>query len=119
VTRDHSDDAQKAVATGLTNRLERAGFTVSSARTSAALGRLYRKNLGIIVSFLLAMAGLLAVVGGLGLSGMLSINVLERSREIGVLRAVGARDRDVMQLVVVEGLLVAVVGWAVAAPLGL
>src|SRR5207244_3145495 len=68
VTRDHSDDAQKAVATGLTNRLESAGFTVSSARTSAALGSLDRKNLGIIVSFLLAMAGLLAVVGGLGLS---------------------------------------------------
>jgi putative ABC transport system permease protein len=62
---------------------------------------------------------LLAVVGGLGLSGMLSINVLERQREIGVLRAVGARDRDVTKLVLVEGLVVAAVGTAIAAPLGL
>jgi putative ABC transport system permease protein len=119
VTDDHADTTQTAVATALTSRLERAGFAVMSARTSAALGALDRKNFGIIVTFLLAMAGLLAVVGGLGLSGMLSINVLERSREIGILRAVGARDRDVMQLVVVEGLLVAAAGWAVAAPLGL
>jgi putative ABC transport system permease protein len=65
------------------------------------------------------MATLLALVGGLGLAGMLSINVLERSREIGVLRAVGARDRDVTQLVIAEGLLVAAIGWAVAAPLSL
>jgi putative ABC transport system permease protein len=118
VTRDRSDDEETAVATTLTSRLERAGFAVRSARTSAALGDLDRKNLGIIVSFLLAMAALLAIVGGLGLAGMLSISVLERSREIGVLRAVGARDRDVLRLVMVEGLVIAAVGWVVAAPLG-
>jgi putative ABC transport system permease protein len=118
VTRDHSDGAQKSVATAVTSRLEHDGFAVSSAQTSAALHALDRNNFGIIVTFLLAMAGLLAVVGGLGLAGMLSINVLERSRELGVLRAVGARDRDVMRLVVMEGLVVAVVGWALAVPLG-
>jgi putative ABC transport system permease protein len=83
------------------------------------LKSLDRENFGTIASFLMVMAVLLAVVGGLGLSGMLSINVLERQREIGVLRAVGARDRDVTRLVMVEGLVVAAVGTALAAPLGL
>ena len=119
VTRDRTGTAQTEVAEALTDRLERAGFSVTSARTSVELRSLDRANFGIIVSFLLVMATLLAVVGGLGLSGMLSINVIERSREIGVLRAVGARDRDVTRLVLVEGLLVAAVGGALAAPLGL
>ena len=119
VTRDRTGAAQAAVAAVLTDRLEREGFSVTSARTSAELRSLDRTNFGTIISFLLVMATLLAVLGGLGLSGMLSINVLERSREIGVLRAVGARDRDVTRLVLVEGLLVVALGCALAAPLGL
>jgi putative ABC transport system permease protein len=119
VTSDGTLAGSADVAAALTDRLERAGFRVTSARTSAELKSLDRENFGIIVSFLLVMAVLLAVVGGLGLSGMLGINVLERSREIGVLRAIGARDRDVTRLVLAEGLLVAAVGSAIAAPLGL
>ena len=107
------------MAAALTDRLQREGFAVTSARTSAELKSLDRENFGTIASFLMVMAVLLAVVGGLGLSGMLSINVLERQREIGVLRAIGARDRDVTRLVMVEGLVVAAVGTAIAAPLGL
>jgi putative ABC transport system permease protein len=119
VTRQRTDAAQEQLAEALTDRLERGGFAVTSARTSAELRSLDRVNFGTIISFLLVMAVLLAVVGGLGLSGMLSINVIERSREIGVMRAIGARDRDVTKLVLVEGLLVAVIGSALAAPLGL
>jgi len=119
VTRQRTDAGQEKVAKALTDRLERRGFAVRSARTSAELRSLDRVNFGTIVSFLLVMAVLLAVVGGLGLSGMLSINVIERSREIGVMRAIGARNRDVTKLVLVEGLLVAAIGSALAAPLGL
>jgi putative ABC transport system permease protein len=118
VTDDHRRDAETAIGIAVTNRLERNGFGVESVDTSAALRSLDHKNFAIIVTFLLAMAGVLAVVGGLGLAGMLSLNVLEHSREIGVLRAVGARDRDVMQVILVEGLFVAIAGWALAAPLG-
>ena len=118
-TLDHDGDAEQRAATALTDGLARAGFAIRSARTSAALRTLDRNNFGIIISFLLVMAVLLALVGGLGLAGMLSINVLERTREIGILRAVGARDRDVTTLVIAEGLFVAALGWAVAAPLSL
>jgi putative ABC transport system permease protein len=118
VTRGRTEAAQTAVAAALTTQLQRAGFAVTSERTSAELRQLDRENFGTIVSFLLVMAVLLAVVGGLGLAGMLGINVIERSREIGVVRAIGARDRDVARLVLVEGLVVALVACALAAPLG-
>ena len=49
------------------------------------------------------MAILLALVGGLGLMGTMSINVLERTREIGVLRAIGAPNRGVAQVFIRGG----------------
>ena len=68
------------------------------------------------------MAVLMAVVGGSGLIGTMSLNVLERTREIGVMRAVGASDGSVRQIVVAEGILIGVLSWLCGAilayPLG-
>ena len=58
------------------------------------------------------MAVLLGVVGGLGLMGTMTINVVERSREIGVLRAVGASDRSVLLIFLAEGVLIGALSWA-------
>ena len=53
----------------------------------------------IIVAILILMALLLAAVGGLGLTTTMSINMIERIREIGVLRAIGASNFSVRQIV--------------------
>ena len=65
----------------------------------------------VIVSLLLVMAVLLALVGGLGLMGTMSINVLERTREIGVLRAIGAPNRGVAQVFILEGVGIGLLSW--------
>jgi putative ABC transport system permease protein len=57
------------------------------------------------------MAVLIAIVGSIGLTGTMSLNVLERTREIGILRAIGASDKAVMRLVMVEGLLIGMMSW--------
>ena len=49
----------------------------------------------MVVAFLILMALLLAAVGGLGLTTTMSINMLERVREVGVLRAIGASNVSV------------------------
>ncbi len=66
-----------------------------------------------MIIFLLAMAVLLGVVGGLGLMGTMSINVIERTREIGVMRAIGASNSSVLRIVLVEGLFIGLISWAI------
>jgi putative ABC transport system permease protein len=59
------------------------------------------------------MALLLAAVGGLGLTTTMSINILERVREIGVLRAVGASNLAVRRIVLLEGMVIGIVSWGI------
>jgi len=65
----------------------------------------------VILLLLLLMAVVLAVVGAFGLAGTMSINVMERTREIGVLRAVGATGRAVRGIVISEGMLIGLLSW--------
>jgi putative ABC transport system permease protein len=59
-----------------------------------------------LITFLLIMALLTATVGSMGLAGTMSMNVLERTREIGIMRAIGATDWEIIRMVIVEGTLI-------------
>ncbi|MCJ7812720.1 ABC transporter permease [bacterium] len=63
------------------------------------------------VYFLLVMAIMISIVGGIGLAGMMSMNVMERTREIGVLRAVGASTGSILRMVIAEGVIVGAMSW--------
>jgi putative ABC transport system permease protein len=89
------------------------GVRVAAAQTQAQLREQSTSLFTIITAFLLSMALLVAGVGGLGLMGTLSINVLERTREIGILRAIGAANRQVQTIVITEGLVVGLLSWLV------
>ena len=69
--------------------------------------------------FVSVMALLLGVVGALGLAGTMTMNVVERSREIGVMRAIGARDRAVLIVFLVEGLLIGFLAWLIGVAISL
>ncbi len=86
-------------------------------QTESELRRSVQSQFGLITSMLLALAILVALVGGIALMGALSISVVERTKEIGVLRAVGARTRTLMGMFVMEGVMQGVMSWAFAVAL--
>jgi putative ABC transport system permease protein len=71
------------------------------------------------VTTTLAVVGLLVVaIGMAGLANALTMSVLERTREIGILRSIGARARDIRRIFAAETLTLAAAGWLIGIPLG-
>jgi putative ABC transport system permease protein len=91
----------------------RSSFRVQQVATIAQLRTTISAVFNVIIVFLLFMALLLGVVGGLGLMGTMSINVLERTREIGVMRAIGASDGAVLRIVLLEGFIIGLISWII------
>jgi putative ABC transport system permease protein len=60
------------------------------------------------------MAILMALVGTLGLTSTISMNVLERTREIGVMRAIGATPKTIRKLIVSEGFIIGFISIVIA-----
>lgn len=93
------------------------GLAVSSGQLMLEQRQVVQDHMLMVAGFLGIMAKLIIVVGGLGLASTMSIGVLERTREIGVLRAIGAAHWSILSMVQVEGLVIAVLSWIVAIPL--
>jgi putative ABC transport system permease protein len=72
------------------------------------------EHIGVLVQTLLAMAIVLAVVGGVGLASATATSVLERTREIGIQKSIGAQPRRIVVALVSEALAVAFASWFVA-----
>ncbi|MCC6169775.1 MAG: ABC transporter permease [Caldilineaceae bacterium] len=110
---ERSAENQARVGQLIEDTYRSAGFRVQTMQTIGQLRATISTIFDVIIIFLLAMAVLLGVVGGLGLMGTMSINVLERTREIGVMRAIGASNGSILRIVLVEGLLIGLLSWTI------
>jgi putative ABC transport system permease protein len=118
-TERHDEASIAQITQDLRAQLERNGMGVSLIASMATERAEAEAIFAAIVGLLMVMAVLLAVVGGLGLMGTMSINVLERTREIGVLRAIGAPNRGVAQVFILEGVMIGVLSWLLGTLLAL
>jgi putative ABC transport system permease protein len=75
------------------------------------------QQVGLFGTVFTLTAGILAVVGAVGLMAALSMAVLERQKEIGVMRSVGASSSTIMGQFLLEGMLIGSLSWLVAVPL--
>jgi ABC-type lipoprotein release transport system permease subunit len=115
---DPSDPASVDRATGgVEDRLGALGYEVNSEIRYVAERDEVAANRTITTS--IAVLGFVIVaISMLGLANAITTNVLERTREVGVLRSIGARARDVRRIFTTEGIALAVAGWLVGIPLG-
>jgi putative ABC transport system permease protein len=113
ITTDSETKTLNALETAFADRgrVVIASYTFSEWRSFLAF------HFNLITVFLMVMAVILAAVGGLGLMGTVGISVLERTREIGILRAVGASNTMVMRLFIGEGVVIGLLSWLLASVL--
>ncbi|HNO32585.1 MAG TPA: ABC transporter permease, partial [Anaerolineales bacterium] len=114
VTAQHDRVYQDAKAEELDKVLREKGYKVRVAEAGRASLDTAVESLDTLVVFLLIMAVLTAIVGAMGLTGTMGMNVLERTREIGIMRAIGADDRAVMRTVIGEGFVIGVISFLLA-----
>jgi putative ABC transport system permease protein len=114
VTTQHDRDFQNAMSEKLDDHFRENGFKLRQAQPGLASLDSVSESLDILVVFLLIMAVLTAIVGAMGLTGTMGMNVLERTREIGIMRAIGADDRAVMRTVIGEGFVIGAISFLLA-----
>lgn len=96
-----------------------AGIAVAGSQSQAENRRVVEDHLLMVVDFLGAMGLVMIAVGAMGLASTMGLAVLERRREIGVLRAIGARDGAILAMIQVEGLTLVALAWLASLPLAL
>lgn len=111
------EDSIAAVKSDLDRNLERNGMRARTSTSKAEHRFGFDQHMVMIYVFLIVMSSIIGCVGGLGLMTTMSLNVLERRREMGVLRAIGATPRIVWMMIVVEGLVIGLLSWTIAAVL--
>jgi putative ABC transport system permease protein len=113
-TDSHDEQTRTAVADAVGEILSDAGVEVQSADSVSRSDAIAGGHLGPIIMILLAIAIAMAVVGGIGLASTMSANILDRTREFGVMHAIGAPPASVRRIVVAEGVFLALASCLVA-----
>jgi putative ABC transport system permease protein len=114
ITSDHSLEHQEQVSRSLDEYLRERDYMVNEVEAGTITQSQSAKGINILIIFLLLMALLTAFVGSIGLTGTMGMNVMERTREIGVMRAIGAMDSEIVKSVVIEGSFIGLITWFLA-----
>jgi putative ABC transport system permease protein len=107
-------EQQNALGKAIETYLGQSGIRVVDVSAGQSLTKKASDGFTILTAILLFLALLTALVGSIGLAGTMSLNVMERTREIGILRAIGATDQNLMRMVLVEGGLIGILSWILA-----
>jgi len=113
-TNSHDEQTRQTVANTVNKTLTEAGIEVQSAASVSRSDTVSAEHLGPLVTIILAIAIAMGVIGGIGLASTMSANILDRTREFGVMHAIGARPEAVRRIVVAEGVFLALASCLVA-----
>ncbi|HZM99746.1 MAG TPA: FtsX-like permease family protein [Pyrinomonadaceae bacterium] len=113
---DNADpDSIDNVKASLDRNLEAVGVRARGSATKAESRFGFDQHMLMIYVFLIVMSAIIGGVGGLGLMTTMSLNVFERRREMGVMRALGATPKTIWLMVVAEGVVIGLLSWFIAA----
>ncbi|MEM4134004.1 MAG: ABC transporter permease [Candidatus Micrarchaeia archaeon] len=91
-------------------------FTVM---TSEQMREVALRIIGLVQTIVIGIAAISLIVGGIGIMNTMYTSVLERTREIGIMKAVGARNRDIMMIFLIESGILGLVGGVIGTIVGI
>src|SRR3972149_1679279 len=118
-TRDHAAANVEFIANRLGDDLRQRNIKISQVETIPATRQTSAFGISMIIQMLLTLALIGPLVGGIGLMGALWIGGIERTKEIGVMRAIGAVTRTLLGMFILEGMIQGILSWTLAVPLAL
>jgi putative ABC transport system permease protein len=113
---DHDPKAQQKLIDELREVYEARRIEAIRAEQASQLRKQGKSTFNVASILMLAMAALAVIVGGIGLLSTMSINVVERAREIGMMRAIGATSQSIAGIFVGESVSVGFMSWALTVP---
>jgi putative ABC transport system permease protein len=117
---DNIDDVAKEIATNLRkSRDVKEGKENFTVETSQQILDSLKQVLSFVTYFLVAIAAISIVVGAVGITNTMYTSVLERRREIGIMKAIGARNNDILTIFLFESGLLGLVGGVIGVGLGM
>ena len=114
------DDVAQRIRSDLRrHRGDREGQETFSVTTPQQLLDTFSTVLNVVTAVVVGIAAISLVVGGVGIANTMYMSVMERTRDIGVMKAIGARNRDVLSLFLLESGLLGLAGGAIGVAIGL
>ncbi len=99
------------------DRLKASNISISTSETMPTLRKTSDTSFSIVILMLLVLAVIVALVGGIGLMGSLWISVIERTKEIGIMRAIGATSGRILGMFILEAVVQGLMSWFFAVPI--
>ena len=100
-------------------RGEKKGEELFSVQTSEQLVSSFASIFGIVQAIVVGIAAISLLVGGIGIMNTMYTSVIERTNEIGVMKAIGAKNSDVLLIFLIESGLLGLIGGLVGVIIGL
>jgi putative ABC transport system permease protein len=119
VMEEHNEEAIGSV----TRKIERAfaaeNVSMKVVISETLLGEAISGHVYIFIFALITISAVMAVVGALGLMSSMGTSVIERTREFGIMRAIGAKSNTVLRNVISEGVFIGLMSWVISVPLSI
>ena len=116
-TTSHAHAFIDRTTTRVENTLNANGYDVTSQIVYVMLANEIANNQTLVTS-VVVLGFLIVAISMAGLANALTMSVLERTREIGILRTIGARARDIRRIFATETIVLATLGWLIGVPVG-
>ncbi|MBK9926738.1 MAG: FtsX-like permease family protein [Anaerolineales bacterium] len=119
VMNQHDKESTASITRDIEKVLAAGNVSVKVMVSEALLGEAISGHVYIFIFALMLISTVMAIVGALGLTSSMGTSVIERTREFGVMRAIGAKSKTILRNIISEGVFIGLMSWVIALPLSI